>query len=222
MYMENGVFIEQLTLVQGETAKLIYNGILFSQGAEEVYVHLGFGLLWENLSEIQMTKKEYGFEAKIPLTMADTLNFCFRDNRNNWDNNSYQNYSHEVKKKEFTKEPPKTTVIQADTYISNDSGSASIITPEVSTNNIPETPVYNFKDGIGEPVESTSARVETNQSLVPTLDNDYTLFRRLPESYLRNKKMRIMFYRMFAYIPRLLTGYNRRRAKSLLKRNKLF
>ncbi len=222
MYMENGVFIEQSTLVQGETAKLIYNGFLFNQGAEEVYVHLGFGLLWENLSEIKMTKKEYGFEAEILLTMADTLNFCLRDNWNNWDNNSYQNYSYEVSKKKYSKEAQKSTVIETDTYISNDLGSAGINIPDVSTNNFSETPAYNFKDGISESVGSTSTRVETSQSLVPTLDNEYSQFRRLPETYLRNKKMRIMFYRMFAYIPRLLTGYNRRRAKSLLKRSKLF
>lgn len=59
-------------------------------------------------------------------------------------------------------------------------------------------------------------------SLVSMGENEFSPFRKLPENYLRNKKMRIMFYRMFAYVPRLLNGYTKKKAKSIFKNNGLF
>jgi len=35
-----------------------------------------------------MKRTSIGFEATIPVMEADTLNICFKDCANNWDNNS--------------------------------------------------------------------------------------------------------------------------------------
>lgn len=189
MYTEQGVFIEKSDLVQGKTAKLKYSGLLYKHGAEEVYVHLGFGLLWEGLREIKMTRTEDGFEAEIPLEFADTLNFCFRDNAYNWDNNSYQNYSYEVIRM-------KPSVL---TDINQITGSNTQLNNQVKNENRLNDPI------------------PLNQSLVTTFNDEFG-FSRLPKNYLRNKKLKIMMYKIFAYIPRILSGYNRRRIGNLLKR----
>lgn len=222
MYIDNGVFIDSSDLIQGRFAKLTYNGSMFQQGAQEVYVHLGFGLLWEGLREIKMTRSENGFEAEIPLVKADTLNFCFRDNWNNWDNNSYQNYSYEVKRYEASKPLDTINITEA----VNDSINQLNHVAEIEANiyidtNTVEMPVQSFKDTSASKVETSVPHVELSQSLVPTFDNEFSQFRRLPESYLRNKKLRIMFYRMFAYIPRLLNGYTKRRARSIFKNSRI-
>ena len=39
-----------------------------------------------------MTKTDLGFQAEINLIDSDTFNFCFKNNKDEWDNNNCQNY----------------------------------------------------------------------------------------------------------------------------------
>lgn len=98
MTMQGTVFFDTDDLIEGKTTKLVYKGSLIEKGAEEVYVHFGFGLLWDNLQEVKLTKVTDGFEADIEMQTFDSINFCFRDNNNNWDNNDCQNYSAPIRK----------------------------------------------------------------------------------------------------------------------------
>ena len=103
MPVEETVYFDTDTLVEGRTAKLVYKGTLATSGAEEIYVHYGYGLLWENLQETKLEKvADDTFEASIILSGTDSINFCFRDANNNWDNNSAQNYSYPVEKEVVT------------------------------------------------------------------------------------------------------------------------
>ena len=43
-----------------------------------------------------MEKTELGFQAEIELIESDTFNFCFRNEKNEWDNNNYENYIFEL------------------------------------------------------------------------------------------------------------------------------
>ena len=72
--------------------KISYTGKLFQEDAEEVFVHYGFGNNWDNLNEIKMERTELGFQAEIELVSDETLNLCFRNANNEWDNNEGQNY----------------------------------------------------------------------------------------------------------------------------------
>lgn len=193
MYSVNGILLNDSSLYEGQTTKITYSGLLADKGANEVFIHLGYGLLWENLSEIKMTKNGDAFEADIPLLMADSINFCFRDNANNWDNNSYQNYSYEVKKMPKI-EPaglPKRNMSDS-LDLSSGYAYSNLVSQEISM-----------------PVESAF-------SMIPAINSEFGQFRRLPENYIRNKKIRVMFYRMFAYVPRMLNGHNKKRAKQFL------
>ena len=102
MAMDGAVFFGTDNLIEGKTAKLTYNGALAENGANEVYVHFGFGLLWDNLQEIKLDKIDNHFETEITLTSCEDINFCFRDENNNWDNNDTQNYSAPISKEEVT------------------------------------------------------------------------------------------------------------------------
>ena len=224
MYTQNGITMEKATLVEGKNAKLTYHGNLSKQGAEEVYVHLGFGLLWESLTEIKMTKNEQGFSVEIPLVKADKLYFCFRDNFNNWDNNLYQNYSYDICKKKLAKAQHETkSAIETNNTFEYITNASTIVMPKVNSSTM-ENMGYDNKNEIyaGESLDTISKPIEMDFSLVNMVENEFSPFRRLPENYLRNKKMRIMFYRMFAYVPRLLNGYTKKKASTIFKNNGLF
>jgi hypothetical protein len=95
-YMSNGVSISPAIPTAGEKVKIMYDGLLAKSGATHVYAHVGFGAAWDNLYDYQMDKTSTGFEATVPVMDADTMNLCFKDCANNWDNNSGKNYSFDI------------------------------------------------------------------------------------------------------------------------------
>lgn len=95
-YQDNGIVITPAVPAKGETARIVYSGLLAKSGADKVYVHVGFGDDWKRSTDYRMIKAEDGFEALVPVAIANTMNLCFKDNANNWDNNSGQNYSYTV------------------------------------------------------------------------------------------------------------------------------
>lgn len=92
MELLKNIFFNTDKLTQNSTVKISYTGKFFQDQSEEVYIHYGFGLLWENLTEVKMEKTDIGFQAEINLINADTFNFCFRNGNNEWDNNNCANY----------------------------------------------------------------------------------------------------------------------------------
>jgi len=98
MELTKNIFFNTDKLLQNSTVKISYTGELFENDSEEVYIHYGFGLNWDNLSELKMEKTELGFQTELQLLEADTFNFCFRNSNNEWDNNSNNNYIFELEK----------------------------------------------------------------------------------------------------------------------------
>ena len=92
MELAKNIFFNTDKLVGNTTVKISYTGNLFQNNSEEVYIHYGFGLQWDNVNEKQMEKTELGFQAEIELQDSDSFNFCFRNSENVWDNNDTQNY----------------------------------------------------------------------------------------------------------------------------------
>lgn len=101
MELVKNIFFNTDKLVENTSVKISYTGKLFQENSEEVYLHYGFGLNWDDLNEVKMVKTELGFQAEIELLSADTLNFCFRDGNNVWDNNNLENYVFPIEKVEL-------------------------------------------------------------------------------------------------------------------------
>ena len=93
MELTKNIFFNTDKLVANTTVKISYTGKLFQQNAEEVFIHYGFGINWEGISDVKMEKTELGFQAEITLDDSDCFNFCFNDGKDAWDNNNGQNYS---------------------------------------------------------------------------------------------------------------------------------
>ncbi|VBB06953.1 Hypothetical protein LUCI_2195 [Lucifera butyrica] len=92
-YHANGVTIYPTIPSSQNTSRIMYNGLLYQNGATEVYAHIGYGRRWENQQDYKMRKTPHGFETSVPVPYTDTLNICFKDAANNWDNNAGANYS---------------------------------------------------------------------------------------------------------------------------------
>lgn len=98
MELTKNIFFNTDKLVENTTIKISYTGEFFQDGSEEVSIHYGFGINWDNVSDIKMEKTELGFQAEITLMESDSFNFCFKNNKENWDNNNGQNYVFEIEK----------------------------------------------------------------------------------------------------------------------------
>jgi len=96
MELLKDIFFNTDKLTQNSTVKISYTGKFFQEDAKEVHIHYGFGLLWENLSDVKMEKTDLGFQTEINLIESDTFNFCFKDENGKWDNNNGENYVFEL------------------------------------------------------------------------------------------------------------------------------
>ncbi|OPY57861.1 MAG: Carbohydrate binding domain (family 25) [Pelotomaculum sp. PtaU1.Bin035] len=76
----------------GNDVTICYNGLLAKSGADQVYLHYGFGDHWLDTSTQIMRKSNRGWE-KIIKMKDNNVNFCFKDSANNWDNNNGNNWS---------------------------------------------------------------------------------------------------------------------------------
>jgi hypothetical protein len=74
-----------------EVITLKYNGEL--DGAKSIYLHYGIGENWEGVTECKMRKLKYCYKTEVTIPTGSDLNFCFRDQDGNWDNNFGSDYT---------------------------------------------------------------------------------------------------------------------------------
>ena len=154
MELVKNIFFNTDKLIENSNVKISYTGKLFQDGCEKVYAHYGFGSQWENVSEVEMTKTELGFQAEIKMCEGETFNLCFRGDNEEWDNNEGRNYI-------FTLEQPSVELIVLD----------------------------------DEP-------------------NAIGTSRKLRRTYLWSKKVRLAVYKIITYLPKIISGNYKRRARS--------
>ena len=107
MELVKNIFFNTDRLTANNRIKISYTGKFFQDNSTNVYIHYGFGNEWENLVDIEMTKTELGFQIEVDLLDKETFNFCFKNEKDEWDNNEGQNYI-------FTIEHPDTSLILID------------------------------------------------------------------------------------------------------------
>ena len=97
MELVKNIFFNTDKLVENTKVKISYTGVLFQANSEEVFLHFGFGENWE--------QTELGFQAEIELVESPLLNFCFKNENDEWDNNNNQNYIFPIEKIELSLVP---------------------------------------------------------------------------------------------------------------------
>ena len=91
-----GVHVKSLA-PDGSDVSIVYDGLLNRSGADQVYLHAGFGdpMHWKVVDDYRMQRTHEGW--KKTLNMEDSnLTFCFRDKSGNWDNNNVYNWSYKI------------------------------------------------------------------------------------------------------------------------------
>ena len=58
MELVKNIFFNTDKLIENSKVKISYTGELFNQASEEVFLHYGFGLNWDNTAEVKMEKTE--------------------------------------------------------------------------------------------------------------------------------------------------------------------
>ena len=111
MELVKNIFFNTDKIVEGSKLKISYVGYLFQNGSEKLYLHYGFGLNWDNVSEIEMEKTELGFQCEIDILAGETLNLCFKNNANVWDNNFGQNFVFPIEEKQEQEESETSLVL---------------------------------------------------------------------------------------------------------------
>lgn len=92
MELTKNIFFNTDKLIENTRVKLSYTGKFFQDASEEVFIHYGFGNNWDNLADIKMERTDLGFQCELILVEGDTFNFCFKNGKDEWDNNEGQNY----------------------------------------------------------------------------------------------------------------------------------
>ena len=93
MTIDEKVYFDGENVKLDKPTKIIYKGFLCESNPEFVFMHYGYGLLWENLQEIKLSKNiNNNYESDITFNKNDLVFFCFRDSNGIWDNNNGQNF----------------------------------------------------------------------------------------------------------------------------------
>ena len=100
MELVKNIFFNTDRLVPNSRVKISYTGKFFQDESKNVFIHYGFGNEWEGLVDAEMVKTELGFQIEVDLIEKDTFNFCFKNEKNEWDNNDNQNYVFNIEPKE--------------------------------------------------------------------------------------------------------------------------
>ena len=83
----------EIVIIKDEL-NIIYHGWLTENNSEKIYLVCGFGSNWENTQKIEMHKIEEYFIAKVKILNNNIFNFCFCNEKEEWDNNYCQDYSY--------------------------------------------------------------------------------------------------------------------------------
>ena len=98
MELVKNIFFNTDKIVENSKVKISYVGLLYQNNSDKVFLHYGFGLNWDNVSDIEMEKTELGFQCEIEINSDETLNLCFRNSLDEWDNNDGINYIFQIEK----------------------------------------------------------------------------------------------------------------------------
>ena len=102
MELVKNIFFNTDKLTPYIKVKITYAGKFFEAKSKEVFLHYSFNDNWENAKDIKMEKSELGYQAEIDLNNNKTLNICFFNENDEWDNNSSNNYNFPIEEAEFS------------------------------------------------------------------------------------------------------------------------
>lgn len=81
------VWVNPMPVRKGILEEIGYRGLLVNCGADKVYLHYGTDG-WKNPVTVPMNRRADGsFSTHIVVSGDRSLDFCFKDSADHWDNN---------------------------------------------------------------------------------------------------------------------------------------
>lgn len=187
MELLKDIYFNTDKLVENTNVKVSYTG-KFYQGDnnDKVFIHYGYGKNWDNIQDVEMKKTDLGYQAELNLAGNDTINFCFKNQNNEWDNNFGENYV-------FNIEKASVNEFGATTF-----GTESIITPSADQLNNIINPISNFIEEKAEP----AVQEETPITALAVTNSKFTW-----------RKFKASIAKFFSAVPKLLSGNYKRQIK---------
>lgn len=112
MNFTKDIYFDKEKIYENSELNITYTGQLSS--SEKVYISYGYGNLWDNKNEIELSKNSTGFFGTIKIESGIDLQFCFHDSNNCWDNNNTQNYIVPIYKEETKFQTSKQISVSED------------------------------------------------------------------------------------------------------------
>ncbi|HHW19127.1 MAG TPA: carbohydrate-binding protein [Firmicutes bacterium] len=96
---DDRIWVNPSPASKGGLTEIGYRGLLAKSGADKVYLHYGTDG-WKNPRTVPMSKRPDGsFATQIMADAERSLEFCFKDSADHWDNNNGLNWYVPVHKK---------------------------------------------------------------------------------------------------------------------------
>lgn len=97
MHTDDRITMEPGTPRKGQNVKIEYRGLLANSGADSIWLHRGFDG-WNNVQDVPMNPLPHGsFTCDVKFEGSNSMNFCFKDSANHWDNNNGWNWEATVR-----------------------------------------------------------------------------------------------------------------------------
>lgn len=96
--VDGGVTVAPVPVILSEDITVQYRGLLAQSGAQQLYLHMGYGNdnQWQFVSDLPMEKTGSAWETTFEVKDDSRLHFCFKDDADHWDTNSGTNWSLKV------------------------------------------------------------------------------------------------------------------------------
>lgn len=185
------IYINKEKAYENQDLVILYKGYLFENNlTTNVYLSYGYGNTWENKNEIKMKPSTFGYLATVHIKTGENLQFCFRDDNGNWDNNNQANYilpiyeSSEVLSFESLPETSQEVTLesttQTNTTTENNDTTEEIFNPSVVSSN--QVELYKTVD-----LDNTTKQTIPDNTIITQVNLKYENKNVLTESVIKSE-----------------------------------
>ena len=204
MELLKDIYFNTDKLVENTNVKVSYTGKFYQGDNDKVFIHYGYGKNWDNVQEVEMQKTDLGYQTELNLAGNDTINFCFKNQNNEWDNNFGENYVFNIEKSSINDLGITTFGSQEQQEQPAQNIFESIVTPSANELSSIINPISELSSQKTEQASNTNIEQQPVTALAVKKQNSFGSW---------TKKITDSIINFFAAVPKLITGNYKRNVK---------
>ena len=217
MELSKDIYFNTDKLVENTNVKVSYTGKFYQGDNDKVFIHYGYGKNWDNVQEVEMKKTDLGYQTELNLAGNDTINFCFKNQNNEWDNNFGENNIFNIEKSSVN-DLGITTFGSQEPVIEN--SFENIVTPTANELNSIINPISELTSTKFEQAKGNNNQVQQQATGVNTAHQQpVTALAVKKRSSFGSwtKKVTDSIINFFAAVPKFITGNYKRNVNKKVK-----